>query len=253
MSGEILYGKNSVREALKNGTQIDKLFVLQGSRERTVKEIIFLAKKQGIVIKECSKLKLDEMCEHLGFEGKGGNHQGVVATVPAFEYSEIDDIFDLAEKKGEKPFAVILDSIQDPQNLGAIIRSAEVLGAHGVIIGKRRSATLNTAAFKVSCGAAQYIPVVKVTNLNSAIAELKERGMWIISADMDGQPLSKSDLTGSVALVIGGENDGVSRLVKENSDMVVKIEMGGKVNSLNASCAASILMYEKRRQDIIKK
>ena len=172
--------------------------------------------------------------------------------MPAFAYGEIEDIFALAQQKNEKPFIVILDSIQDAQNLGAIIRSAEVLGAHGIIIGKHRSAGLNAVAYKVSCGAAQYIPVVKVTNISQTIEELKRRGVWIACADMDGQPLSKMDLTGALAVIIGSEGDGVSKNLKQNSDMVISIEMAGNINSLNAACAASVILYEKHRQELLK-
>lgn len=253
MKSEIIYGRNSVKEAVKKGDQIDKLYIVSGAADNALKEILTLARQKHIVISEVSKYKIDEMCEGLGPGGKIGNHQGIAAIIPAYKYSEMEDVFALAEKRGEKPFIVILDSIQDPQNLGAIIRSAEVLGAHGVVIAKRRAALLNYAAYKVSCGAAQYIPIVKVTNLNSTIADLKEKGVWIISADMQGEPLSRVDLTGATAIVIGGENDGVSRLVRENSDVVVSIEMGGNVNSLNASVAAGIMLYEKKRQELCLK
>lgn len=251
MSSELIIGRNSVREAIKKGEQIDKILVVQGLMDASIKEILLLARQNKVVVVETSRYKLDEMCTGIGHEGKIANHQGIVAMVPAFKYSEMEDIFELAHARGEHPFIVMLDSVQDPQNLGAIIRSAEVLGAHGVIIGKRRSATLNSAAYKVSCGAAQYIPIVKVTNINAAIAALKEKGVWIVAADMDGQPLSATNLKGSVAIVVGSEGEGISRLVRENCDMVVKIEMGGQVGSLNAACAASIILYEKRRQDLV--
>ena len=251
MSSELIIGRNGVREAIKKGEQIDKILVVQGLMDASIKEILLLARQNKVVVVETSRYKLDEMCTGIGPEGKLANHQGIVALVPAFKYSEMDDIFELAQAKGEYPFIIILDSVQDPQNLGAIIRSAEVLGAHGVIIGKRRSATLNTTAYKVSCGAAQYIPIVKVTNINTTIAELKLRGVWIVAADMDGQPLSVTDLKGSIGIVVGGEGEGISRLVRDNCDIIVKIEMGGQISSLNAACAASIIMYEKRRQDLV--
>lgn len=251
MSSELIIGRNGVREAIKKGEQIDKILVVQGLMDASIKEILLLARQNKVVVVETSRYKLDEMCAGIGPDGKIANHQGIVALVPAFKYSEMDDIFELAQARGESPFVIILDSVQDPQNLGAIIRSAEVLGAHGVIIGKRRSATLNTTAYKVSCGAAQYIPIVKVTNINTTIAELKLRGVWIVAADMDGQPLSVTDLKGPIAIVVGGEGEGISRLVRDNCDIIVKIEMGGQISSLNAACAASIIMYEKRRQDLV--
>lgn len=251
MSSELIIGRNGVREAIKKGEQIDKILVVQGLMDASIKEILLLARQNKVVVAETSRYKLDEMCTGIGPEGKIANHQGIVALVPAFKYSEMEDIFELAQARSEHPFIILLDSVQDPQNLGAIIRSAEVLGAHGVIIGKRRSATLNSAAYRVSCGAAQYIPIVKVTNISTAIAELKEKGVWIVAADVDGQPLSATNLKGSLAIVVGSEGDGISRLVRENCDLAVKIEMGGQVNSLNAACAASIIMYEKRRQDLV--
>ncbi|WP_066646957.1 23S rRNA (guanosine(2251)-2'-O)-methyltransferase RlmB [Christensenella timonensis] len=250
---EFIIGRNSVREAIRSGEQIDKIFFQQGLTDGSIRELLMLARGSKLVIVEVPRAKLDELCAGMGAEGHMGNHQGVVAQVPAFAYSEMEDIFALAEERGEPPFIVILDSIQDPHNLGAVIRSAEALGAHGVVIGKRRAASLTTAAFKVSCGAAQYIPVVKVTNINHTIEDLKKKNVWMAAADMDGQPLAKTDLKGPYALVIGGESEGVARLTKELCDVVVKIEMPGKTTSLNAACAASILMYEKRRQDMAGK
>ena len=250
---DIIYGRNNVHEALKKGDQIDKLYMQTGATGGSIGEILFQARQNKIVVKQVSRIKLDEMCAGLSNNGMPVNHQGVVATVPAFAYGEIEDIFALAAQKKEKPFIVVLDSIQDPQNLGAIIRSAEVLGAHGVIIGKHRSAALNSVAYKVSCGAAQYIPVVKVTNLSHTMEDLKKRGVWVAATDMAGQPLSKMDLTGALAIIIGSEGEGVSKHLKQNSDMTIAIEMAGNVGSLNASCAASILLYEKHRQELLKK
>ncbi|MEG0251369.1 MAG: 23S rRNA (guanosine(2251)-2'-O)-methyltransferase RlmB [Christensenellaceae bacterium] len=247
---EYIIGRNSVREILKSGDQVDKVLVVQGVNDGSIKEILMLARDRKIIIKEVTRLKMDEICAGMGYDGKAGNHQGIAAQIPAFKYSEMDDIFELAKVRGESPFVVILDSIQDPHNLGAIIRSAEALGAHGVIIGKRRAASLTAAAYKVSCGAAQYIPVVKVTNINHAIEELKKRNIWIACADLDGAPLSTTNLKGAMGIVIGGESEGIARLTKELCDLVVKIEMGGHTTSLNAACAASIMLYEKRRQDL---
>lgn len=254
MNGEndLIFGRNNVREAIRAGEQIDRVYVVQGMTDGSIKELIMLARNAKLVIKEVTRYRMDEMCAGLGHEGKTGNHQGIAVQIPAFKYSDMDDIFALAQMRGEEPFVVVLDGIQDPHNLGAVIRSAEAIGAHGVIIGKHRAASLTAAAAKVSSGAVQYIPVVKVTNINQTLEELKKRNIWAIAADMDGQPLSTTNLTGAVALVIGGEGAGVSRLTKELCDMVVKIELSGHTESLNASCAATVVMYEKRRQDLTK-
>lgn len=251
MSEDFIIGRNSVREALRSGRTVDALYVQKGITDGSVREILTLARKNGIVIKEVPARKLDELAENCGYEGKI-NHQGVAAQVPPFAYSEIEDIFKLAEERGEPPFLIALDGIKDPHNLGAIIRSAEVLGAHGVIVLKRRSALLTASACKAACGAAEYLPIVKVTNLSSTLKELKEKGVWIAAADMDGQPAYKTNLKGAICLVIGSEGDGVSRLVKETCDFVIKIDVKGKVNSLNASAAAAVLMYEKLRQEAEK-
>lgn len=253
MSEDLIIGRNSVREAIKSGEQIDRVYVQQGLTDGSIRELLMLARQGKLVITEVPRAKLDDMCAGMGHDGRTGNHQGIVAQIPAFEYSEMEDVFALAQERGEAPFCVILESVQDPHNLGAVIRSAEALGAHGVIIGKRRSASLTASAFKVSCGAAQYIPVVKVTNINQTIEELKKKNVWVAAADMDGQPLSQTDLTGAMALVIGGESEGVAKHTKEICDLTVKIEMGGRTTSLNASCAASVLCYEKRRQELMRK
>ena len=249
---EFVIGRNSVREAIKSGEQIDRIYVQQGLTDGSIRELLMMARQNSLVVTEVPRAKLDGMCAGLGPDGRPGNHQGIAAQIPAFRYSELDDIFELAQVRGEEPFIVILENVQDPHNLGAVIRSAEALGAHGVIIGKRRSASLTASAFKVSCGAAQYLPVVKVTNINQTLEELKKRNVWTAAADMDGQPLSATDLTGAMALVIGGEGEGVAKHTKELCDLIVKIEMGGRTTSLNASCAASILVYEKRRQELVR-
>lgn len=249
---EYIYGRNSVKSAIKSGVQIDRIFIADGNGDGSIKEIIRMAKSAGIPVKEASKSRLTQMCEGAGYDGKPANHQGIVAQIPAFEYGGIEDIFKRAEDLGRPPFIIVLDGIQDPHNLGAVIRSAECLGAHGIIIGKNRSASLTGAAFKVSSGAAAYIPVVKVTNINHTIEELKKRNVWIAAADMDGEPLFNADLTGALAMVIGAEGKGVSRLTKELADIVIGIPIRGKTQSLNASCAAAILMYEKVRQDLCK-
>jgi len=249
-NGEYIIGRNSVREAIKSGEQIDRLMVVRGLTDGSIREILMMARTAKIVTIEVSRYKMDELCAGMGYDGKTGNHQGVAAQIPAFKYSEMEDIFQLAEFRGEKPFILILDSVQDPQNLGAIIRSAEVLGAHGVIIGKRRTASLTPAAYRASCGAVQYIPVVKVSNINQIIAAFKKKNIWLIAADTEGIPLSTADMRGAAAFVIGGEDSGVSHHTRELCDLVVKIEMPGKTGSLNSACAASIIMYEKRRQDL---
>ena len=251
-SNEYIYGRNSVKSAVKSGAQIDRIYVAEDITDGSIKEIIRLAKSVGIQVKGVSKQRLNQMCEGLGYEGKPVNHQGIVAQIPAFNYSDLDDIFKLADEKGEPPFIIILDGIQDPHNLGAIIRSAECFGAQGVIIGKNRSASLTGAAFKASSGAAAYIPVVKVTNINRTIEELKDKNVWIVAADMDGEEAFNANLKGALALIIGAEGKGVSRLTKESADIVVKIPINGKTQSLNASCAAAVLMYEKTRQDLCK-
>lgn len=250
-NGQYIIGRNSVREAIRAGEQIDKLFVVQGLTDGSIREIVNMARRATIPVREISKFKMDELCAAMGADGMIGNHQGVAIQIPAYRYSELDDIYERAAEKGEDPFIIVLENIQDPQNLGAIIRSAEALGAHGVVIGKRRSALLTTAAYKVSAGAAQYIPIVKVTNINQTIEEFKKRNIWAVAADMEGQPLSTANLGGGIALVIGGEGGGVAKRTKEICDFAVRIEMSGNTQSLNAACAASIIMYEKRRQDLV--
>lgn len=247
--GEYIIGRNSVREAIRSGSQIDRIYVLEGISDGSIRELLTMARRNKIIVKEVNRYKMDELCIGLGHDGKVGNHQGIVAQVPAFLYSTIEDVFEYAKKCGSDPFFVLLDGIQDPHNLGAVIRSAEALGAHGVVFGKRRSASLTSAAYKVSCGAAQYIPVVKVSNINQTIEELKKRNVWIAAAEAEGMPVQQANLTGPFAIVIGGENEGVARLTKELCDMTVSIDMPGHTTSLNASCAASILIYEKKRQE----
>ena len=250
-NSQYIIGRNSVREALRAGEQIDKLLVVSGQTDGSIKELINMARRNKIIVREISRYKMDELCAGMGPDGTTGNHQGIAAQVPAFRYSDLEDIYALAAEKGEDPFIIILDNIQDPQNLGAIIRSSEALGAHGVVIGKHRSASLTPAAFKVSSGAAAHVPIVKVTNINQTLEELKKRGIFAAAADMGGQPLSTANLTGGIALVIGNEGNGVSKHTKDLCDFLVRIEMSGKTESLNAACAASILMYEKRRQDLV--
>lgn len=234
---DLIIGRNAVTEAVKGGREIDTLFIANGDRSGSIGMIMGLAREKGIVVKEVDRRKLDAMCG-------GGNHQGVAARAAAHKYAEVDDIIAAAKEKGEEPFVVICDEIEDPHNLGAIIRTADACGAHGVIIPKRRGVSLTYAVGKVSAGAVEYVPVARVTNLPSTIEELKSKGFWIYGADMDGTPWDKQDYSGAVALVVGSEGRGISRLVKEKCDFIVSLPMKGKINSLNASVAAGILMYE---------
>lgn len=238
---DIIAGRNPVNEALKSGRAIDSLYVLKGQHTGTLSAIIAKAKGLGITIKECDVKKLDYMCA-------GAVHQGVVAVAAVKEYSSVDDILAYAERKGESPFIIILDGIEDPHNLGAIIRTAECAGAHGIIIPKRRSAGLTFTVGKASAGAVEYLPVARVTNISVEIDNLKEKGVWIYCADMDGATWCQADLTGPVALVIGNEGSGVSRLVKKKCDGVLSLPLLGRVSSLNASVAAGIITYEISRQ-----
>ena len=198
---------------------------------------------------EVNREKLDELCMPFGHGGKPGNHQGIVAQVPGVEYSEIPDMLAAARQKGEAPFLILLDGIEDPQNLGSILRSAVCAGAHGVILPKRRAVSVTAAASKASAGAVEYCKVARVANLSSAIAQLKKEGLWIAGADMGGTPMAEAKLEGALALVIGSEGEGISRLVRESCDFLVSIPMYGAIDSLNASVAAAVLMFEKRRQD----
>ncbi len=237
----LIIGRNAVSEALKSGRNIDTLLVVRGERNGSVGRIIAECKEKGVVIKEVDKKKLDFMCGQ-------GNHQGVAAYAAVHEYSSVEDIFNLAKERGEEPFIIICDELEDPHNLGAIIRTAETAGAHGVIIPKRRNASLTWAVGKASAGAVEYVPVARVGNLASTIDELKEKGLWVYTADMNGQNWCETDFKGPVALVVGSEGNGVSRLIKEKSDFIISLPMKGKITSLNASVAAGILMYEVSRQ-----
>ncbi len=234
---DLIIGRNAVSEALKSGREVDTLFVAKGDRSGSIGMLMGLARDKGAVVKEVDRRKLDAMCG-------GANHQGVAARAAAHSYSSIEDIIKNAEEKGEDAFVIICDEIEDPHNLGAIIRTADACGAHGVIIPKRRGVSLTYAVGKVSAGALEYVPVARVSNLPSAIDELKEKGFWVYAADMDGKPWNEQDYSGKVALVIGSEGKGISRLVKEKCDFTVSLPMRGKINSLNASVAAGILMYE---------
>lgn len=238
-------GRNAVIEAFRSGKTIDKVFILDGCQDGPIKTVLREAKKADTIINFVAKERLDQM-------SSTGKHQGVIAFAAAYEYSEIDDMFKLAEEKGEPPFLVLLDSIEDPHNLGAIIRTANQAGAHGVIIPKHRAVGLTATVARTSAGALNYTPVAKVTNLASTIEELKERGLWFVCASMEGETMYNLDLKGPMGLVIGSEGEGVSRLVKEKCDFVAKIPMFGNVDSLNASVAMGVLAYEIVRQRVAK-
>lgn len=242
VNSSIIFGRNPVMEAVRSGRTIDKVYVASGNIVGATKAIIAKCRDKKIPIKEVPLQKLDFMC------GKGNNHQGVAATVSEYSYCSVEDILAVAEEKGEAPFVIICDGIEDPHNLGAIIRTAECCGAHGIIIPERRSASLTATVAKSSSGALEYMKVARVVNLVSAIEKLKEAGVWIYAADMDGEPWCKTNLGGAFGLVIGSEGEGVGRLVKEKCDGVVSLPMKGHINSLNASVAAGIVMYEVARQ-----
>lgn len=237
----LIIGRNAVIELLKSGREVENVLVAKGEREGSVNRIISMCREKGIVVKNVDRKKLD-------FMSGGANHQGVAANVPAHSYATVDDILSYAESKGEKPFIIICDEIEDSHNLGAIIRSAEACGAHGIIIPKRRNVGLNFIVAKTSCGALEYVKVARVSNLASTIDALKKKNIWVYCADMDGQAWCKTDFSGGCALVVGNEGSGVGRLIKEKCDVTVSLPMCGEVNSLNASVAAGIIMYEVTRQ-----
>ena len=237
-------GRNAVIEAFRSGKTIDKIFILDGCRDGQVMTVVREAKKAGTIINYVDKERLDAM-------SKTGHHQGVIANAAAYEYAEIDDIFKAAEEKNEAPFIFILDGIEDPHNLGAIIITANLCGAHVVIIPKRRAVGLTATVAKTSAGALNYTPVAKVTNIGSTIDELKKSGMWFVCADMGGTCMYNLDLKGPIGLVIGNEGEGVSRLVREKCDFIASIPMKGNIDSLNASVAAGVMAYEIVRQRMI--
>lgn len=234
-------GRNAVLEALRAGKTIDKLYVLDGCPDGPVRTIIREAKKGDTIINYVKKERLDQLSET-------GHHQGVIAMAASYEYATVEDILEKAKEKGEAPFIFVLDNIEDPHNLGAMIRTANLAGAHGVIIPKRRAVGLTSTVARTSAGAINYTPVAKVTNLKQTMEQLKKEGMWFVCADMDGTPYYQMDLKGPMGLVIGNEGEGVSRLIKETCDFVASIPMKGDIDSLNASVAAGILAYEVVRQ-----
>lgn len=236
-----LEGRNAVIEAYRAGKTIDKLFVLEHCKEGSMNTVLREAKKHDTVINYVKKERLDQISET-------GKHQGVIGYLAAYEYATVDEILDKAREKGESPFVILLDDIEDPHNLGAIIRTANLAGAHGVIIPKHRASGLTATVAKTSAGALNYTPVAKVTNISKTIEELKKEGMWFVCADMGGTTMYDLDLKGSIGLVIGNEGKGVSRLVKEKCDFVASIPMFGDIDSLNASVATGVLAYEIVRQ-----
>lgn len=244
---DVLVGRNAVTEALKSGRGINKLWIASGDREGSVAEIAALAKERGIVVQYVERAKIESLAG-------GHRHQGVLAYVAPVPYAELDDILKAAEEKGEAPFLVLLDELEDPHNLGALLRTADATGVHGILIPKRRSVSLNATVAKTSAGAVEYVPVARIGNIAQTLKKLKEKGFWVAGADMDGEKAYyEANLTGPLVLVVGSEGRGMSRLTKEACDFIVSMPMVGRINSLNASVAGSILMYESMRQRLQKK
>ena len=237
---DMIIGRNPVAEALKSGREMERVLVQKGAGG-SVGKILSLAKERGVIIRYEEKEFLDK-------KAGGGRHQGVIAFVSAHEYAGVEDMLALAEQRGEPPFLIVLDELEDPHNLGAVMRTAECAGAHGVIISRRRAGGLTETVARTSAGAVEYLPCARVTNIPRTLEDLKKKGIWVYACDMDGETYWKQDLTGPVALVIGSEGRGISRLVREKCDFAVSIPMVGKINSLNASNAAAVLMYEVRKQ-----
>ncbi len=236
---DLIAGRNAVMEALKSGRHLDSVLIARGDRQGSIAAIAARCKEQGIPIKEADARKLDAMA---------ANHQGVIAIAACKEYVTLEALFEAAAERGEPPFFIVCDELEDPHNLGAILRTAEAAGAHGVIVPRRRSVGLTSTVYKASAGAVEYVPVARVSNINDTIRELKERGVWVYGLDMDGEDWCATDMTGATALVVGSEGRGVSRLVRENCDYILSLPMNGRVNSLNASVACGIVMYEVARQ-----
>ncbi len=241
MKENLAEGRNAVIEAFRSDKTIDKLYVQEGLKDAPIQTALREAKKKNVYVNFVAKEALDRMSQT-------GKHQGLIAVLAAYTYATVDDILDAAKKKGEDPFVIVLDCIEDPHNLGAIIRSANLAGAHGVIISKHRAVGLTPTVARASAGAINYVPVAKVTNINACIEELKKKGLWFVCADMKGELMYKLNLKGAIGLVIGNEGEGVSALVKKNCDMLASIPMKGDIDSLNASVAAGILSYEIVRQ-----
>lgn len=244
---DVLIGRNAVAEALKAGRTINKLMVAEGDREGSIGEILALAKERGVITQFVDRSKIESVAGGL-------RHQGVMAYVAPVAYAELEDILKAAEEKGEAPFLLLLDELEDPHNLGALLRTADATGVHGVLIPRRRSVPLTATVAKTSAGAIEYVPVARIGNIAQTLKKLKDKGFWVAGADMDGsQNYNEADLTGALVLVVGSEGKGMSRLTKEACDFIVKMPMVGKINSLNASVAGSILMYESMRQRLAKK
>ena len=243
---DMLAGRNAVKEALKGSSRINRLMVADGSSEGSIRELIAVAKEKGVPVQFLERSKLDSMA-------KGIRHQGVLAQVSPVEYVELEDILSKAREKQEDPFIILLDELEDPHNLGAILRSADAAGAHGVLIPKRRSCPLSATVAKTSAGAVEHVPVARIGNIVQTIKALKEEGLWVAGADMDGKNYYEADLTGPLLLVVGSEGQGIGRLVKEQCDFIVRIPMLGAINSLNASVAGSVLMFEVTKQRLSKK
>ncbi len=247
LNEDILLGRNAVREAIKSGRSINRILIAEGSHGGSISEIINLAKERHLVLQSISTDKLDMLCG-------GQRHQGVAAYAAPVDYVELDDILNLAKDRGEDPFLILLDELEDPHNLGAILRTADAVGAHGILIPKHRSCPLSSVVAKTSAGAVEYVPVARIGNVSQTLENLKKQGLWVAGADMDGtENYYEANLTGPIVLVIGSEGHGVSRLTKEACDFIVKIPMRGKVNSLNASNAAAILAYEILKQRTLQK
>ncbi|AXY26657.1 23S rRNA (guanosine(2251)-2'-O)-methyltransferase RlmB [Suicoccus acidiformans] len=242
-SDEIIYGKHAVREALKEKRQINKVFFQKGMEKNQFSDIFKLVKQRNLILQEVPKAKLDALTQD-------GNHQGVVLSLPAYAYANLEDAFNLAEQRGEAPFLFILDEIEDPHNLGSIIRTADAMGVHGIILPKRRSATLTGTVAKVSTGAIEHVPVIRVTNLSQTVKKLQDKGVWVFASAMEGEDIRQWDSHGSIAVVIGNEGSGVSASLLKACDGTVTIPMTGHVQSLNASVAAGIFMYEVARHRI---
>lgn len=236
---DIIAGRNAVMEALKAGRALDSVLVARGDRQGSISAILARCRDAGILVKETDSRKMDSMA---------ANHQGVIALAACKEYATVEELFAVAEAKGEPPFFLVCDELEDPHNLGAILRTAEASGAHGVIVPRRRSVGLTSTVYKASAGAVEYVPVARVTNLVETLKDLKERGVWVYGLDMDGEDWCATDLTGAMALVVGSEGRGISRLVRENCDFVLSLPMAGRINSLNASVACGIVLYEAARQ-----
>jgi len=241
---DVISGRNAVAEALRSGRPIDSVLVARGNRTGSIGVLIAKCRDAGIPVKDADPRKLEAM--------GGPNHQGIIALAACKEYATLDDLFARAADSGEEPLFIVCDELEDPHNLGAIVRTAEAVGAHGVIVPKRRSVGLTSTVYKASAGAVEYMPVARVTNIVDTLRELKKRGVWVYGLDMDGESYDKTDLTGAAALVVGAEGNGIGRLVRSECDVIVSLPMHGKISSLNASVACGILMYEALRQRTIK-